>query len=148
MIDFITEALPFFISLIDFIAEVLPFFISLIDFIAEVLPFISLIAAIISLRVAYRAWILQKKADKDLEKMDNSITGISDTQENLKLDVKKTEDNTKSIKQTAEQMKKHIDKTYFQMEKSIALNKYQHLDNEDLKEKFNESYQPFMFLYV
>ena len=104
------------------------------------MPFIgviSLIASIISLGVAYRALLLQKKADKDLEKMDDSIKGISNTQENLKSDVKKTEDNTKIIKQAAEQMKKHIDE-------SMALNKYQHLDDKDLKKRLNESYQQFI----
>ncbi len=96
---------------------------------------LSLVASIVALIVAWRAYRLQKKSEKDLKQIEENIYI-------LKAEGQKIQKNVEQIKNTSSKMQEYVNKSYFQVERTTALNKYP--DREEFK-KINEAYLPFIF---
>ena len=120
---------------------------------------LSFLSAVTALFVTWRAYKLQQKSDKDLERIESNVNRvenniknldstaekIKDDIDNLKSSIQKIETNIQSLSKISEQTQKSVksaSRTAFLVERTAALNKYP--DSESFKE-INKEYRPFIF---
>ena len=96
-----------------------------------IIALLSFVASLVALFVAWRAYRLQIKSDKDLNRIETAVKELQTTSQQIKEDTKRIEDIYLNI-QTI--FKKNLFQT--------ALNKYP--QNERFT-KINDIYQPFIF---
>lgn len=94
----------------------------------SIIGVLSFTAALVALFVSCKAYKLQCKSDKDLQKIE--------------LNIKKMENNVQRISKTASELQNNVNKISFQTERFTAISKYP--EREEFG-KINNSYQPFIF---
>ena len=133
----------------------------------SIITILSFSASIVALYVAWKAYKLQQKSDKDLNRMENNINRTenniqkidsniirmendiqkidSKTSQKLK-EISSIEKNihkeTQNIKQISKQTQSNVNKAFFLIERTSAFNKYP--ESEKFK-KINEAYLNFIF---
>ena len=95
-------------------------------FIGHSIAILSFIAAIASLIISWKAHTLQKKSDKDLERIENNTQRLEKTQDKLTSETEKIENNT-------QELRKVQDKLVFETEKNrlISFSHDSELSGED-----------------
>ncbi len=123
--------------------------LGIIDFLQDLVTILSLVASIVALFVAWLAYQLQKKSDKDLKRIEDNINilkaegqKIQKNVEQIKKTSSEMQEYVKQINKISSKMQENVNKSYFQIERTTALNKYPY--GEEFK-KINDAYLPFIF---
>ena len=117
--------------------------------VVSIIGILSFISAVVALIVAWRAYQLQRKSDKDLKKIEKNIDNLNKEGQKIQKNIVKIykissemRENIEKISKISSEMQTNVNKSYFQIERTTALNKYP--EREEFK-KINEAYQNFIF---